>query len=352
MHQLIRTALILAILPCGVSTPLMAQRDGGGSRGRRDGEGFRQRMLERLDANGNGLVEPNEIPEESRRYMDRFAQNAGVAPGESIPVAGGSTNATSQGKNQSSTGDRTPKISATSDGSKKSEDLYPRIQKFGDPSVHRFGVSAETLRGKVVDLEKRYDRRILEAVERTLERYDRNKTGLLEYDEWVLVHWQKDPRESDLDHDGQLTKAELAERYRQGQIDDVGDADRSAGGIRGRSLAGPDARGEEPVNPPRRRRGRRDFDPANMIANLDQNNNGMIDPDEVDERMKGFVERRFGLTLDRPIAIDEVNRSMSGGDIGDDQVDANKPSNKTEPKKPTEPPATVAGYRVAGEEKL
>ena len=90
---------------------------------------------------------------------------------------------------------------------------YPVVARFGEEEFPTFGLSPETLAGKIIDLEKKYDSRVLEFVSRSMERYDANKNGILEHSEWASVAWRGDPRDSDLDKDGMLTRAEMAERF-------------------------------------------------------------------------------------------------------------------------------------------
>ena len=63
-------------------------------------------------------------------------------------------------------------------------------------------------------LEDRYDERILQRVDFTLRRYDENKDGILDEREIGRARWSGgSPAEHDLNKDGKLTRAELAERY-------------------------------------------------------------------------------------------------------------------------------------------
>jgi len=397
------TLLMTGLLVSGLLIPAAhAQRSDEGPRDRFRVDGFRQRMLERLDSNGNGMVEPNEVPPPARRFFDRFAQEAGLSADQPIPVrgAGDSSRPSPGGAKSPSHADRPREAGRSTSDPLQSVDPYPRVPRFGNGDVPRFGVSPASLQGKVVDLEKRYDRRILDAVDRTLQRYDTNNTGMLEYDEWMNVQWRKDPRESDLDHDGQLTKAELAERYQRGESDEKSDTDSPRGGSRGgrsgnrfaeswdrdtpsRDLpdrapreGGPQRRPWWPENGwataegapdefpgpdrgspggSRRQRDRGNFDPASRLAMLDQNGNGTIEPEEVDDRIKGFVERRFGFVLDRPVRIDEILRSMNPERDRDDRPggrqDATENPDRPAEKKGTATPEPVTGYRIAGEEK-
>ncbi len=331
-----------------VSALVPAQRGGGGGGGfggfggRGGGSGgpggggddFRRRIMERMDANGNGTLEPNEVSDRSRGFLERM----GLDPSRPIRIdqAAGGNRGGSSGRGQS--------------GASSQEDLYPTVPIFGDESVMGFGISPATLAGKIVDLEKKYDRRILDQVERSLQRYDKNGTGILERDEWRSVTWRTDPRESDLDNDGLLTKAELAERYAKGRSDEDqrgsnssrrggggnqpqfgrggggfpggggfggrGGGDRG-GGDRGGGDRGGGDRGGGDRGGGGGRGGRGGFNPADMVTRLDQDGDGTLSVEE----MGGFAGRmmeRMGVPTDKAIPIAEIQKRieerMQGGD--------------------------------------
>ena len=46
---------------------------------------------------------------------------------------------------------------------------------FGDDSVLGFGINPNLLKGRIIDIEQRYDERIIEMIDRTLERYDKDE---------------------------------------------------------------------------------------------------------------------------------------------------------------------------------
>ena len=69
--------------PVSMNAPSFAQRGGGGPPG---GGDFRQRMLQRMDRNGNGVLEPGEVDERARGFIDRMARDAGMQPGRPMPI--------------------------------------------------------------------------------------------------------------------------------------------------------------------------------------------------------------------------------------------------------------------------
>jgi hypothetical protein len=215
-------------------------------------------------------------------------------------------------------------------------DPYPLVAGFDGGGLLGFGIDPRSLAGRIVDLEARYDRRILERARSTMERYDKNHNGILEHSEWTGVSWQSDPRDSDLDHDGQLTLAEMAERLAKREAGsrssgksnspsarppERGDSSsrfgRRGGSDRGGDRGGDRGRGGSG--------GRGGFDPAMMLKRFDRNGDGTIHPDELDERTRRFAGgflKRLGVDPDKPIRIDELAERIkkerakrdSGGD--------------------------------------
>jgi len=83
-----------------------------------------------------------------------------------------------------------------------------------EPTVAGFG-QLETVPGfgPELALEELYEERILEYVDqRILELHDSNRNGLLDRDEVARVPWGDPPGQDDKNHDGCLTRKELAER--------------------------------------------------------------------------------------------------------------------------------------------
>ena len=59
---------------------------GGGGRDRRR-EGYDPaEMLKRMDGNKNGMIEPSEIPGQSRMFIDRAAEKAGLDKSKAMPT--------------------------------------------------------------------------------------------------------------------------------------------------------------------------------------------------------------------------------------------------------------------------
>jgi hypothetical protein len=327
------------------ASPALAQRGGGrgGFGGGPPGGDFRARILERIDTNGNGVIEPDEAQGRAQGFIQRMAQEAGLDPRGPLRIdrlvggSGGRDRGDRGDSRRDSRGDdrrssERGSSGRSSSGSSGQADPYPAVNPFGDESVPGFGISPLTLDGKIIDLEKKYDRRVLDYVNRIMEQYDKNKTGILERNEWAAVSWRSDPRESDLDNDGMLTKAEMAERLanrsrdrergddRRGGGDDRRGPPQSFGRGGGPSGGGPPGgfrrggddseRGDDRGRGRGGRGGRGGFDPTEMIRRWDQNGDGVIQPDEIDERRRQFMADRMGIDFSRPVPVEEIGRRI------------------------------------------
>jgi hypothetical protein len=347
-----------------------------------------------MDRNGNGVVEPGELDDRARGFVERMARDAGLDPNRPMPISrlagGGSSRGGDRGRDRG--GDR-GRGDDRRGSSSSSEQLYPLIRGFGEESALGFGINPLTLDGKVVNLEKRYDRRVLESVDRTMERYDKNGNGVLEYTEWRDVSWRGDPRESDLDGDGRLTKAEMAERTAKREEEEQqrrSERDRGRGGgpgfmMMGRGgpgfmgrggpgFMGPGGpgggfmgrgqgegdeggrggrgdRGRDGGGRGGRGGGRGGFDPSAMLSRFDPEGTGVIKLDQLDERQRqiaGFVLRRFGMDPDQnEVRVDEIRQRMEQANrerSGDSRRSGNR-GQEAEKK-------SADAYRVAGADRF
>jgi Ca2+-binding EF-hand superfamily protein len=322
--------------------------------------------MERMDANGNGILEPNEVSDRARGFLE----NMGLNPSRPINIQ------------QAISGNAPRSSGGGSSGTAAASDPYALVPAFGDESVAGFGVTPTMLAGKLIKLEDKYDQRVLDSVSRSMERYDKNGNGLLERDEWVGIPWQGDPRESDLDKDGVLTKAELADRYaKRSRGEEESGGDRNARNRGGFFPGGPGGRGDGEVpNGGGRNRGGGDpnqggrgggrggrggfgggggpggdenggggrrrgggFDPASMLERFDEDGDGVINAEDLPGFAGGMLAR-FGIDTDKPIRIDDVRKAVEQQQNGGDPNSARR-GRQPEKKKEIEP---VASYKVDG----
>ena len=157
-----------------------------------------RRWLENLDKNKNGKLDPEELTGRAREFAAPKLKELGFDPDSSISIKS---------------------ISKAVDKARASKNAPP-------PSVPGFGITTEmsTVPGFDIELgsalagigtlEERYDPRVLQRLQQTLDRYDKNKDGILDKREIAEAKWiYGDPTKNDLNKDGILTKTELAERY-------------------------------------------------------------------------------------------------------------------------------------------
>jgi len=195
-------------------------------RGDRDPSDF----LRRSDANNNGLLEPEEI-RFGRDFVYRAAEQAGLDRSKPLPIdklseaMRASRNDDRRGEERRSDDRRDDdrrrderrgderRDSSSSRSSGSSSATIPGFSgtEKDPPKAPGFNVPLEVPGGK---LEDRYDRRVIDQVERdTLRRYDRNQDGFLSFEEGRGNEWKPPLEEGDLDKDGRLSRFELYERY-------------------------------------------------------------------------------------------------------------------------------------------
>jgi len=206
------TVVVLLTLFSGIlGTEMLYAQPSGGPLG----------FLQRLDANGNGMLEPDEQGR-ARPFIERIARDVGGIDmnrpirlstlGEKIQqMQGGqsSNSRSSSSRGSSSRGSSGPRdmqgnplpaeaaLDSLVPGFDVVEDVIP---------VPGFGAKAEYLNVPVQEED-------FTEAEQTIKRYDRNRNGILEADEIRNARWRDDPMKQDRNGDGKLTRSELAVRY-------------------------------------------------------------------------------------------------------------------------------------------
>ncbi|MCH8047040.1 MAG: hypothetical protein IID44_25335 [Planctomycetes bacterium] len=186
-------------------------------------------MFARLDANGNGSIEPGEVPDRFRPFFERMAERAGLDPKRPIKIdqlrqamernrpsfggRGGDRGRRDWGRGG---GDRRDWGRRDDDRPKEKKQVETGVLGFGVeqdelPPVPGFGAAFDT-EGDAAMLRKKYTDALLREVDQLMGRYDTNKNGVLDPAEWKGVRWRSDPRASDTNGDGRLTRAEFTVR--------------------------------------------------------------------------------------------------------------------------------------------
>lgn len=298
-------------------------------------------FMQRMDENGNGVLEPGEFNERSRQFMEPMLREAGIDPNRPIELRRLEEIRRRQYEQEAGR--------AAGAG----EAVAPLVPGFGNQfeDTPTLGFSDAEL-ATADAWQESYGPRELERARETLGRYDRNKNGVLERDEWALNRtWSPPPSDSDANKDGKLTLKELSERYKQreerenqerGERGERGGwggggfggggwggfgGGAPGGGGPGGGWGGPGGGGEDDGGGGERRRGgwgrggEEGGDQGNraerFYTQLDQNKNGTLEPSEVPERMKQFIEPRLkeaGMDPSKPISIKKLVASRDGGE--------------------------------------
>jgi Ca2+-binding EF-hand superfamily protein len=173
-------------------------------------------FLQRLDANGNGMLEPDEQGR-ARPFIERIARDVGGIDmnrpirlstlGEKIQqMQGGQSKDSRSSSSRGSSGPKDMKGNPLP-AEASLDSLVPGFDVIEDViPVPGFGAKAEYLNVPVQEAD-------FTEAEQTIKRYDRNRNGILESDEIKNARWRDDPMKQDRNGDGKLTRSELAVRY-------------------------------------------------------------------------------------------------------------------------------------------
>ncbi|MGY8766889.1 MAG: hypothetical protein ACKVH8_00490 [Pirellulales bacterium] len=163
-------------------------------------------------------------------------------------------------------------------------------------------------------LEKKYTKEILEYVDRMILRYDKNKNGALDGFEWKEVKWRTPAEDSDTNHDGRLTRAEICERLAIYYREKDGESKSSSSGDK----SSPDKRDEDKEKYTKYAQ--------SMIKQYDTNKNGVIDKSEW-AKMKGNPGEH-DKNHDGRLDLKEMTARLSGYSKGAPSSSSSRPSSK------------------------
>lgn len=314
----------LALLAGGTAFAQDGDRDRGRS-GFDPGE-----MVRRMDVNGNGTLEPSEMEGRSGRFLQRIADEERIDLSRGVSVADmerrirarmpapssgpppGSPPGAPQGGPPTGGPPGSGPGSPPGSGSSLPSRSAPLVPGFGEkaptggpagfggaPGSPQAGGSSS---GRPTALGA--DPESVREAERMVSRYDRNKSGALEKEEWKDVTWSSDPNTSDLNRDGILSKDELIARM---DAKRKGVSQTPAGGSSVAAAPGgkPDDRMVKYAE--------------SLMSQNDANRNGILERDE----WKGLRgdPGEYDLNRDGLISKDELMARLakysSGGDRGD-----------------------------------
>ena len=92
-------------------------------------------------------------------------------------------------------------------------------------------------------------------------------------------------------------------------------------------------------------------DPTEMIRRMDQNGDGVIQPDEIDERRRRFMSEGMGIDFSQPVPVEEIaKRIQERMTRGQEEARSRDQAQQAEQKKKEE--AARDAYRITGTERL
>lgn len=162
-------------------------------------------FLFRLDRNNNNRIDPNEMVGASKNYLRKL----GLDTRNGVNLADVAEKLESKNEQQK----------AKAAGKANNGGYVQKVPGFGgtrsqekeERKTSGFGGGGQS---SAIDMDAKYGDRVMRLVNRTIESYDANENGSLDPSEIKRARWGKPtPQESDRNHDGILTKIELAERY-------------------------------------------------------------------------------------------------------------------------------------------
>jgi subtilisin-like proprotein convertase family protein len=154
--------------------------------------------VRRIDANSNGYLEPNEVSDRARSFLGRFAGEYGIDLNSTNSVRRVEEAARQyfERRNREATENTPPVVTSTIKGFGPDPDSYV-IPDFTTPEIKYPYTPAD-----------------LTEADEALGRFDRNRDGVLTFDEIDPNRWRgPSPQACDLDNDSRLSRIELAQRY-------------------------------------------------------------------------------------------------------------------------------------------
>jgi Ca2+-binding EF-hand superfamily protein len=189
-------------------------------------------ILQRMDRNGDGKIDPNELEGPAKSMYEGMAQRAGLDPSKPISLEKIRKAMTDRSHDQEEGDKRDGDASGGKKGSKEPE--TPLVPGFGLaqnlPSVPGFGVrvpgssvggsvvaataassDASSSSSGAVSEKSRTEYKVRGYAKGIIEKYDRNKDGSLDKEERGQM--KSDPKDADRNNDGVITEDELVAKF-------------------------------------------------------------------------------------------------------------------------------------------
>ncbi|MBI1900677.1 MAG: EF-hand domain-containing protein [Planctomycetia bacterium] len=317
------------------------RRFGGGGFG---GGGFRwdpKEMLSRMDKNGNGILEGDEMQGPGAGMIVRVAERAGLDPSQPMSIeklaasmsqGGGGFDPRRPEDGQRGRSDNERRDSGSPS---RKPAMKPLVPGFGEEQdlapPPGFDVPLGSELASAVPLEKRYPERVLEEVKETFRRYDKDKNDILDGEELNAVPWRSDPRESDANKDGRISKLEFVARIaKQRNITPITSTTVrvSAPSSESRSPSAASTGGPNSSSAPRSDADRIRSIAEAMMRQHDRNRSGNLEEAEGEwEELRS--SKAADVNNDKVITLDELTISLSN--FGDESRSGSSGSSDSRP---------------------
>ncbi|MEZ6095364.1 MAG: hypothetical protein R3C03_14230 [Pirellulaceae bacterium] len=210
VYRLAILCSIVFLFVDNAATFLVAQEAENGDRNSRRRRFDMSEYVKNLDRNQNGILDPDEMSERTKGFISRMGIDTSgqVKVADVLSKSEEFRNSRSQGSNDSKPAQSAPTFE------RKVPGFGVEASSENSP-LPNFSASTSAGTGNAVTMSQFSDD-VMESVDRAMRRYDKNGNGLLEPDEIKAGRWgQPSPEQSDTDHDGNLSRVELATRYSQ-----------------------------------------------------------------------------------------------------------------------------------------
>lgn len=279
-----------------------SSRDGRDSGREGFSGGFDPSMfLGRMDRNGNGMIDADEMEGPARFMLERMARsNPKIDLSKPIPLST-ITESFQQMRGGSSSGSPSSDEVATGPAV-----LVPGFGvKIERPPVPGFGMNANAVSIRV-------DEQDLREADERIQRYDRNRDSVLDEAELQDGRWSDSPMQYDKNGDGKLTRDELAVRYAKRRMESSG-ASSSSGDSRDSrdSRSDRDRQGNGDRNREEKKEAPNPFEKISSYR--------LTDRDGKLKRPAGLPEwfARYDVNGDNQVSMDEFVRKPSAEAIED-----------------------------------
>lgn len=250
-------------------------------------------ILFHLDTNRDGMIAPTEVSPRAADWINRLAKRSRLDTRQPMSL---------QTLTSAAVKEREEKDRAREKASKTN--LLPGFGEESDlPLPLGFNIPKDSPLASRVPLEERYDEKILETVNDMLRRYDRDKSGVLERDEWDGGRWRTDPSTSDLNKDGKLNKVELCERIAGFQGNSKAESSSSSSSSRTSGFGATSSRGSSTSSSSSSDDKIRKY-AESLMKQYDRNKNRVLEKDEW-EKMRGNPGEG-DLNKDGRLSLDEL----------------------------------------------